>query len=66
MNDDSQGPRTRGYWTAKELAEAAGVSDARIRQLLLAGILTGDKVGLNWTIPYQVGQRWLTRRMQET
>ena len=62
MNDD---PKSRNYFSVKELAEAAGLTTARIRQLLLEGRLRGDKVGQNWTIPYYVGRMWLQERKSE-
>jgi hypothetical protein len=52
----------RGYWTVAGLAQVAGLSDARIRQLLLGRELRGDKAGPVWTIPYREGLRWLEQR----
>jgi len=49
-------------YTAKELAEKAGVTSARIRQLLLDGTLEGVKRGGAWFIPASVAQRWLDSR----
>ena len=49
-------------WTAQSLAEAAGVTDAYIRYLLLNGTLTGDKFGYQWRIHYVEGKRWLASR----
>jgi hypothetical protein len=57
--------KKRGYWTVSELARLAGLSSARIRQLLIAGRVKGDKAGQVWTIPYQVGLRWLEQRRAE-
>jgi excisionase family DNA binding protein len=38
--------------TAKEASRVLGVTDARIRQLLLRGLISGHKVGnLVWLIP---------------
>lgn len=53
--------RTTPY-TTKELAEAAGVYQSYIRQLLLAGKLTGEKLGRDWLIPADVGRAWLQER----
>jgi len=64
MGDNTK-PRDRGYWLVAELAKAAGLSGARIRQLLLGGTIKGDKAGQVWTIPYSVGKRWLEDRERE-
>jgi excisionase family DNA binding protein len=53
---------TRREWTTKQLAEAAGVSTAYLRQLLLAGTLKGQKVGRDWLIFDRDAQRWLASR----
>ena len=53
--------RTSPY-TTNELGKEAGVSDAYIRRLLIAGKLTGEKVGRDWLIPVDVGRAWLTER----
>lgn len=66
MTSDNDGPRDRGYWLVAELAEAARLSGARIRQLLLAGReLKGNKAGQVWTIAYQEGDRWLKQRLND-
>ena len=50
-------------WTTSELAEAAGLSDARIRQLLIDGrTLKGRKVGPMWVISDSEARRWLENR----
>jgi len=60
---DNGTPKERGYWLVKELAQDAGVSGARIRQLLILGEeLKGNKAGQVWTIPYHEGARWLKQR----
>jgi excisionase family DNA binding protein len=59
---DDQRPEIKGFWTAQELAAAAKVSDAYIRQLLLAHKLEAVKAGPVWVIPYAEGQRWLEQR----
>jgi hypothetical protein len=53
---------TKTPWTTSSLAEAAQVDQSRIRQLLLAGKLQGQKLGRDWLIPYEEGQRWLEGR----
>ena len=54
--------KDRGYWLVKELAAEAGVTETRIRQLLLDEQLPGDKAGQTWLVPYSAGQRWLEDR----
>lgn len=63
MTDDNGNPRDRGYWLVAELAEEAGLSGARVRQILIVGReLRGNKAGQVWTIPYAEGERWLKHR----
>ena len=38
----------RRNWMAKDLAEAVSLDPSRIRQLLLAGKIHGEKVGQVW------------------
>ena len=59
---DNERPDLKGFWTSQELAAAGKVSDAYIRQLLLAGKLRASKAGRVWIIPYAEGQRWLEQR----
>ena len=49
-------------WTVTELEQAANVSDARIRQLLLSGQLEGFKHGPLWAIPDSEAHRYLESR----
>jgi 8-oxo-dGTP pyrophosphatase MutT (NUDIX family) len=49
-------------WTARELAEEAGLTDARIRQLLISGELEGRKRAGVWFISEEEAQRWLEER----
>jgi hypothetical protein len=58
--------RRRDMWTVKEVAEEAGLSTARIRQLLLSNDpqLKGRKVAGVWLIPDANVQRWLEQRRQ--
>ncbi|MBM3188812.1 MAG: hypothetical protein FJZ90_08840 [Chloroflexi bacterium] len=46
-------------WTVSELAAGAGVNGSRIRQLLLAGELKGEKFGPVWVIPDAEAKEWL-------
>jgi excisionase family DNA binding protein len=63
---DDQRPDFKGFWTTQELAAAAKVSDAYIRQVLLAHRLKAVKAGHVWIIPYADGQRWLEQRKTTT
>jgi excisionase family DNA binding protein len=54
---------TDAMLTAKEAAHRLGVSDARIRQLLLDGTLSGHKVSkLIWLIPESEVDRYAQER----
>ena len=50
------------WLTTKELAELAGVSQARIRQLCIDGVLQASKGGRNWFIQRTEADRWLASR----
>ncbi len=52
----------RDWWTATELAQAAGVNASRIRQLLIAGLIRGEKFAGVWRISDREAQRWLNER----
>jgi excisionase family DNA binding protein len=49
-------------WTTTELAEATGMTQGRIRQILRAGDIEGFKVGRDWAIPDAEARRWLEER----
>ena len=49
-------------WTTAEVAKVAGVSQAYIRQLILAGKLQARKVGPLWVITDNEVLRFLERR----
>lgn len=49
-------------YTTTELAKEAGVSDAYLRRLLIAGKLAGEKRGRDWLIPAEEVKRWLAQR----
>ena len=54
-------------WTTKELAEAGGVDQSRIRQLCLYGEFNDkayQKAG-RWFIPKELGDRWLAKRLKK-
>lgn len=57
----SMNERTVPY-TTEELAEAAGVSDVYIRQLLVKGKLCGLQIGIKWLIPAETALSWLCER----
>ena len=59
-----QNQKTTTGWTVRELADAAGVSDSRVRQLLLDGEIKGRKTGWTWIIPNSEAQRWLDKRRE--
>jgi len=51
------------YLTTKEAAARLGVSDARIRQLLLEGRISGLKVGETaWLVPLKEVERYSRER----
>jgi hypothetical protein len=53
----------REVWTVKQLAEAAGVTTARVRQLLIDGRgLRGQKVAGVWLVRDAEARRWLRER----
>lgn len=43
----------RDYMTTSEAAEMLGVSDSRVRQLRIDGVLTGVKRGRDWLLDRQ-------------
>ena len=48
------------FWTAKDLADAAGVTDSQIRRLLGQGKLDGAfKLTGAWLVPADVGAAWV-------
>ena len=53
---------TKDWWTTQELAQAADVTDAYIRYLLLNDQLQGDKFGRAWRIRDAEAQRFLEQR----
>jgi excisionase family DNA binding protein len=53
----------RKEWTTQDLAEAAGVSTAHIRRLLIDGReLRGYKLGRDWRVRGSEARRWLSER----
>lgn len=46
-------------WTVADLAAAAGVTTGRVRQLLRAGRLRGQKVGGRWLVADADALGWL-------
>jgi hypothetical protein len=47
-------------WTTGELSEASGLTDARIRQLLIEDKdLHGHKLGRDWRVKDLEARRWL-------
>jgi hypothetical protein len=56
---------TKREWTTKQLAEAARLTDAYIRQLLLADKLHGRKIGRDWVISNEEAVRFLEDRAEK-
>ena len=54
----------QGWLTTKELAERSGTTQARIRQLCIAGKLKADKRGRDWLISAEDARRWLDSRKE--
>jgi len=46
-------------WTTKELAKEAGLTQAYVRQDILAGRLQAEKRGRDWFISDKEARRWL-------
>jgi excisionase family DNA binding protein len=57
-------PQRIDPYTTTELAQAAGVGDSYIRQLLIAGRLQGRKQGRDWAIPVDVAETFLLERKE--
>jgi len=55
----------REWWTAQDLAKAAGINDSYIRRLLIAGKLDGEKIGRQWLIRDQVARAFLLKRAEQ-
>ena len=56
-----------GFMSVTEAAEAIGVSGAYVRQLLLKGDLTGQKLGeRTWAIPASEVERFRNRPLPKT
>ena len=54
------------HYSVTELAELAGVTGARVRQLLIEGKeLRGVKIGPNWAIEVGTARRWLEERKRQ-
>ncbi len=50
-------------WTTATLAQAAGLTTARIRQILIAGRdLRGRKLGRDWFVYDEEARAWLAAR----
>jgi len=57
MTDKAQDPE---WLTVREMARLAGVNGQRIRQLLAAGELRGEKIGFQWVISKSEAARFLS------
>lgn len=55
--------KQRQVWTTQDLATAAGLARAYVRQLLIEGVeLTGWKEGRDWRVSDAEARRWLASR----
>lgn len=52
----------RELWTTTQLAEAANVSTAYLRRIMIEGRLKGEKLGHIWTISNDEAQKFLNRK----
>lgn len=56
-------------WTVQKLARAAGLTDGRIRQLLIDGTIQGEKYGSEtggiWIIDSEEAARFLESRREK-
>jgi excisionase family DNA binding protein len=50
------------YWSTKDLAEATGLVQAYIRQLVTEGKIKAVKVGRDWIIEDAEAQRFIQER----
>lgn len=50
------------YYGTKALADLAGLTQERIRQLIVAGEIRGQKVGRDWIVERDEAERWLRQR----
>jgi len=55
----------RDFWTAQELAKAAGVDDSYVRRLLIGGRLQGQKFGKAWMIADRDAKAFLMTRAEQ-
>jgi excisionase family DNA binding protein len=51
-------------WTTTEVAKVAGLTQAYIRELILAGKIRAEKVGRDWIISDNEVLRFLEQRRQ--
>ena len=49
-------------WTTQQLAKRAGLADAYVRSLLIAGKIEAEKFGHIWAIPDEEAVRFLRER----
>ena len=60
--DTMQNDGEQHDWTTAALAQAGGLSTARIRQILIAGRLRGRKAGRDWLVAEADARAWLAQR----
>lgn len=57
---------SREWWTLTQLGKAAGISGARVRQLLMAGEFRALKVAGRWLVRDAEARRWLAMRREQS
>jgi len=62
VTDKAELPLGQTNFTVSEIAELAGISQARVRRLLAAGKIRGAKFGRDWQIHRSDVQAWLEAR----
>ena len=50
------------FWSVRELAERAGISGARVRQLIDENRVPAEKVGQTWVLTEQTARQFLADR----
>ncbi len=51
-----------GYMTTKEAADYLEIKPSRVRQLVIAGVLTSERIGQSHLIPFVDVQRYKAER----
>lgn len=56
---------TPRLWTVEDLAGETGLTERRIRQLLQAGEISGEKIGRDWLVGDSEARRFIEDRQAE-